>query len=147
MKKILVVEDNLTNMYLICYIIEQMGHQPIKALTGEEGVEMAFRDRPDLILMDIQLPGIDGLEAIQRIRASNREFPIPIIAITSYAMTGDRERLLAAGCNGYLEKPINSETIIDELNVYLTETNRYATAEECKDRPMAPEKSNESLDC
>jgi two-component system, cell cycle response regulator DivK len=147
MKKILVVEDNLTNMYLICYIIEQMGHQPIKALTGEEGVEMAFRDRPDLILMDIQLPGIDGLEAIQRIRASNIEFPIPIIAITSYAMTGDRERLLAAGCNGYLEKPINSETIVDELNVYLAETNQYATEEECKDRPTAPEKSNESLDC
>jgi two-component system, cell cycle response regulator DivK len=147
MKKILVVEDNPTNMYLICYIIDQMGHQAIKALTGEEGVEMAVREQPDLILMDIQLPGIDGLEAIQRIRASNIRFPIPIVAITSYAMTGDRERLLAAGCNGYLEKPINSETIIDELKVYLTETNQCATAAESKDSPMVQEKSNESLDC
>jgi two-component system, cell cycle response regulator DivK len=118
MKRILVVEDNENNMYLICYIIEKMGHQPIKAVTGEEGVEMAIKESPDLILMDIQLPGIDGLEAIKLIRASQGSAPVPIIAITSYAMTGDRERLLAAGCNGYLEKPINSETIAGELNAY-----------------------------
>jgi two-component system, cell cycle response regulator DivK len=130
MKKILVVEDNERNMYLICYIIEAMGHRPIKAMTGEEGVEMSAREQPDLILMDIQLPGIDGLETTRRIRASKASAPIPIIAITSYAMTGDRERLLAAGCNGYIEKPINPETIMSELNLYLTEN---------EDRSIPPE--------
>ncbi len=121
MKRILVIEDNEKNMYLICYIIESMGHLPIRAVTGEEGVKMALKERPDLILMDIQLPGIDGLEATQQIRASHISTSIPIIAITSYAMTGDRERLLAAGCNGYIEKPINPETIIAELTAYLSE--------------------------
>ena len=129
MKRILVVEDNEKNMYLMCYIIEAMGHRPIRAVAGEEGVEMAARERPDLILMDIQLPGIDGLEAIERIRASKESVSIPIIAITSYAMTGDRERLLAAGCNGYIEKPINSETIMAELNLFLAETHSDAAAE------------------
>jgi CheY-like chemotaxis protein len=80
--------------------------------------------------MDIQLPGIDGLETTRRIRASKASAPIPIIAITSYAMTGDRERLLAAGCNGYIEKPINPETIMSELNLYLTEN---------EDRSIPPE--------
>ncbi len=121
MKKILVVEDNEKNMYLISYIIEAMGHVPLKAFTGEEGVVMAAREQPDLILMDIQLPGIDGLEATQRIRASKASASIPIVAVTSFAMTGDRERLLAAGCNGYIEKPIDPETIRGELNVYLAE--------------------------
>jgi two-component system cell cycle response regulator DivK len=129
MKRILIVEDNEKNMYLMCYIIEKMGHEPIRAVTGEEGVEMSAAERPDLILMDIQLPGIDGLEAIKRIRASKASVSIPIIAITSYAMTGDRERLLAAGCNGYIEKPINSETIMSELNMYLAETTSSAIAE------------------
>lgn len=119
MKKILVVEDNEKNMYLMCYILEAMGHRPIRAVTGEQGVEMAVTERPDLILMDIQLPGMDGLEAIGRIRASEAGGTIPIIAITSYAMSGDRERLLAAGCNGYIEKPVNPETIMAELQVYL----------------------------
>ena len=138
MKRILVVEDNDKNMYLMCYLIEAMGHRPIKAVAGEEGVEVAVREGPDLILMDIQLPGIDGLQAIRRIRASKASLSIPIIAITSYAMTGDRERLLAAGCNGYIEKPINSETIMAELNRYLAETNSDAAAE-TTDRLTSPE--------
>ncbi len=138
MKKILVVEDNEKNMYLICYIIEAMGHMPIRAVSGEEGVEKAAGERPDLILMDIQLPGIDGLEATRRIRASKISGSIPIIAITSYAMAGDRERLLAAGCSGYIEKPINPETIMSELNLYLAKMNQGAVAES-KGRPILPE--------
>ncbi len=119
MKKVLVVEVYEKNMYLMCYILESMGHVPLQATTGEEGVEKAAREQPDLILMDIQLPGIDGLEATRRIRASEKGASIPIIAVTSYAMSGDRERLLAAGCSGYIEKPINPETIMAKLNVYL----------------------------
>ena len=116
MKKVLVVEDNEKNMYLISFILEKMGHRVLQADSGEKGIELASRDQPDLILMDIQLPGIDGLEATKRIRQSA---DVPIIAITSFAMSGDRERLLAAGCNGYIEKPINPETIMGEIAAYL----------------------------
>lgn len=119
MKRILVVEDNASNMYLISFIIEKMGHVVIKAATGEEGVEIAIRERPALILMDIQLPGIDGLEAARRIRNSEAHGEVPIIALTSYAMMGDRERLIEAGCSGYIEKPINPETIMGEIEKYL----------------------------
>lgn len=116
MKKVLVVEDNEKNMYLISYILEKMGHHVLQADTGERGVELASSEDPDLILMDIQLPGMDGLEATRCIRQSG---DTPIIAITSFAMTGDRERLLSAGCNGYIEKPINPETIMGEIAAYL----------------------------
>jgi CheY-like chemotaxis protein len=116
MKRVLVIEDNEKNMYLITFILEKMGHQVIQAKTGEKGVALALQEKPDLVLMDIQLPGIDGTEATRRIRASCN---VPIIAVTSYAMAGDRERLLASGCNGYIEKPINPETIMDEIGAYL----------------------------
>ncbi len=119
MKKILVVEDNETNMYLINFILEKNGYGVIQARTGEEGVESAIQEKPDLILMDIQLPGIDGLEATRRIRKSKADANIPIIALTSYAMAGDRERVLKAGCTGYIEKPINPETFIAEIKKYL----------------------------
>ena len=119
MKKILVIEDNETNMYLIGFILRKNGYEVIEARTGEEGMELALKERPDLIIMDIQLPGMDGLEATRRIRESKADGRIPIIALTSYAMTGDRERALKVGCNGYIEKPINPETIMDEIKKYM----------------------------
>jgi CheY-like chemotaxis protein len=117
--RVLVIEDNEKNLYLIAFILEKMGHGVLRAVTGEEGVETAVRERPDLILMDIQLPGIDGFEATRRIRASAAAGGIPIVAITSLAMTGDRERLLAAGCNGYIEKPIDPNTIMAQIAEFL----------------------------
>jgi CheY-like chemotaxis protein len=119
MKRILVVEDNGTNMYLIGFILRKNGYEVLEAVTGEEGVELAIKEKPDLILMDIQLPGMDGLEATERIRESEADGEIPIVALTSYAMTGDRERALNAGCTGYIEKPINSETFMVEIEKYL----------------------------
>ena len=119
MKKILVVEDNEKNMYLISFILKKKGHEVIEAKSGGEGVELAIKEKLDLILMDIQLPGIDGLEATRRIRNSKANGKIPIIALTSYAMVGDRERALKAGCTGYIEKPINPETFIAEIEGYL----------------------------
>lgn len=119
MKRILVVEDNETNMYLIGFILKKNGYEVIEARNGEEGVELAIKEKPDLILMDVQLPGIDGLEATKRIRKSEADEEIPIIALTSYAMAGDRENALAAGCTGYIEKPINPETFMDEIKEYL----------------------------
>ena len=119
MSKILIVEDNEKNMYLISYILKKKGYEIIGATTGEEGVELAIKEKPDLIIMDIQLPGIDGLETTKRIRASGTNGNIPIIAITSYAMTGDREKALEAGCTGYIEKPINPDTVMSEIEKYL----------------------------
>ncbi len=119
MTKVLVIEDNEKNRYLISFILKGEGYEVIEAITGEEGVGMAESLHPDLILMDIQLPGIDGYEATRRIRASPSGATLPIIALTSYAMSGDRERALAAGCSGYVEKPINPDTIMDEIRKYL----------------------------
>ncbi len=121
MKRILVIEDNETNIYLVGFILKKNGHEVIEARSGEEGVELAIKEKPDLILMDIQLPGIDGLEATRRIRESEAEAEeeVPIIALTSYAMTGDRDKSLAAGCTGYIEKPINPNTFMSEIEKYL----------------------------
>jgi Response regulators consisting of a CheY-like receiver domain and a winged-helix DNA-binding domain len=119
MIKVLVIEDNEMNRYLISFILKGEGFDVIEAVTGEEGVEKAVSESPDMILMDIQLPGIDGYEATRRIRASPAKDTIPIVALTSYAMAGDRERALDAGCTGYVEKPINPDTIIDELKKYM----------------------------
>ena len=119
MSKILIVEDNEKNMYLISYILKTKNHKIIGATTGEEGVELAIKEKPDLIIMDIQLPGIDGLETTKRIRSSGAGVNTPILAITSYAMTGDREKALEAGCTGYIEKPINPDTVLNEIEKYL----------------------------
>ena len=119
MKRILVVEDDEKNMYLFSLILKKKRYRVIKAWSGEEGVELAIKEKPDLIIMDIQLPGIDGMEATKRIRKSKANSKIPIIAVTSHAMAGDRKRVLKAGCTGYIEKPINPETFIAEIKKYL----------------------------
>jgi len=118
MKRVLVVEDNEANMYLCSRILKHGGYEVIPAASGKEGIELAIKEKPDLIFMDIQLPDIDGLEVTKKIR--EEEGNIPIIAITSYAMAGDREKILAAGCTGYLEKPINPETFLSEIEKYLS---------------------------
>lgn len=119
MKRILVIEDNEQNLYLIRFILEKNGYTVIAARTGMDGVDMAAAHAPDAILMDIQLPDIDGLEATKRIRASATGRDVPIIAITSHAMAGDRDKSLAAGCTGYIEKPINPETVMKEIETYI----------------------------
>ena len=118
-KRIVVVEDNETNMYLINFILEKNGHEVIQAGTGEEGIELVAKEKPDLVIMDIDLPGIDGLETTRRIRKSESDGKISIVALTSYAMTGDREKALDAGCTGYIEKPINPETFMSQIEEYL----------------------------
>lgn len=115
MQTALIIEDNPDNMVLITRLLEKAGYETIRAITGMEGVEMALRDSPDFIILDIQLPDIDGLEVLHRIRAAEAAVLIPIIAMTSYAMSGDREKLLAAGCNGYIEKPIDPMRVISQL--------------------------------
>jgi two-component system cell cycle response regulator DivK len=116
MKKVLVIEDNKDNMRLISYALKRSGYAVLGAETGEEGVELAIRERPCFIIMDINLPGIDGLETTRRIRASEADGGIPIIAITSFAMCGDRSRVLDAGCTAYFEKPIDPLTIVEKIH-------------------------------
>jgi CheY-like chemotaxis protein len=116
MKKVLVVEDNKDNLKLIAYALKKHQYEIITAETGEQGVDLALRELPFFILMDINLPDIDGLEATRRIRNSAIGDTIPIIAITSYAMLGDREKVLNAGCNGYFEKPIDPLTIVENIH-------------------------------
>jgi len=116
MKTVLVVEDNQDNLQIITYALKHAGYEVISAESGEDGVELAIANRPFFIVMDINLPGIDGIEATRRIRASGIDGAIPVIAITSYAMMGDREKIMAAGCSGYFEKPFDPLTIVAQIH-------------------------------
>lgn len=115
MKKVLVIEDNADNMKLITFILEKNGYSTIRAENGTTGIELALKEKPDFVLLDIQLPDMDGLEVLKAVRKSEIDGGIPVIAITSYAMSGDRERLIEAGCNGYLEKPIDPVTVMSQI--------------------------------
>jgi CheY-like chemotaxis protein len=119
MKRILVIEDNDDNMELITFILEANNYQTLKAATGQEGVTLALQERPDFIILDIQLPDIMGTDVLKMIRSSEIGDSIPIIAMTSYAMAGDREKLLAAGCDGYIEKPIDPATVMTQIEKVL----------------------------
>ena len=104
---------------MIKFILEHNGLNVIAASTGSEGIEIALKENPDLILMDIQLPDINGLEVTKKIKQSEPVSSIPIVALSSYAMTGDKQKALDAGCAGYIEKPIDPETILDEIFDFL----------------------------
>ncbi len=119
MKTVLVIEDNESNMYLTSFILTKNGYNVLQADSGEKGVRIALKEKLDLILMDLQLPNLDGYEAIKKIRSSRMDCNVPIIAITSYAMIGDEDKALHAGFTGYLKKPINPETFLQEIEKYL----------------------------
>lgn len=118
--KILVIEDNEQNLYLIRYILEDCGHEVFAALDGREGIALAASLRPDLILLDIQLPIMDGYAVARHLRENPDLADTPIVAVTSYAMPGDREKAMAVGCSGYIEKPINPDTIEAQVEQYLS---------------------------
>ena len=111
-ERILVVEDNEKNMKLFRDVLQATGYRTLEATTGGQAVELATEHRPDLVLMDIQLPDIDGVEALGRLRADERTASIPVLALTAQAMEGDRERFWAAGFDGYLSKPLNIRELI-----------------------------------
>ena len=119
-RTILVIEDNEQNLYLATFLLEQNGFTVVAARSGPEGIEQAARVFPDLILLDIQLPGMDGYAVARELRQRAALRDVPVVAVTSYAMVGDRERALEAGCNGYIEKPINPDTFRGEIEKYLT---------------------------
>lgn len=119
MTKILLVEDNEMNRDMLGRRLQRRGYEVLIAVDGEEGVSMAERDAPDLILMDMSLPGIDGWEATRRLKASSATRPIPIIALTAHAMSGDREKALEAGCDDYDTKPVEFDRLLAKIEGFL----------------------------
>jgi len=122
--RILYIEDNPQNMRLVRKMLKLGGYEMLEAVDGLTGVAVAAREVPDLILMDINLPDIDGLEATARLKADPRLASIPVIALTANAMHGDRERFISAGCDGYLAKPVTKNELLNTVSHFLTETAR-----------------------
>lgn len=114
-KRILLIEDNEQNRYLATFLLERHGYRVESAVNGPDGLAAAESAPPDLILLDIQLPGMDGYAVARALRTKDVLRRVPIIAVTSYAMVGDREGVLAAGCDGYIEKPIDPDTFISTI--------------------------------
>lgn len=117
--KILLIEDNEQNRYMATYLLEQRGHEVIAAETGPLGIELAAKILPDLILLDIQLPGMDGYAVARALKSNSSLKHIPIVAVTSYAMAGDREMAFSTGAEGYIEKPINTDTFVTQIERFL----------------------------
>lgn len=114
-EKALIIEDNENNLELIRFILEAADFRTSAAMTGIDGIERALNDAPDFIILDIQLPDMNGMEVLRKIRAHPAGKHVPIIAMTSYAMAGDRERLLKAGCTSYIEKPIDPMLVVGQI--------------------------------
>ncbi len=118
-KKILVVDDDKKNRYLVSFLLEKEGFEVVIATNGLEGIEAAKKQQVDLIIMDIKMPKMNGYEATRRIRRLKKYKSIPIIALTSYAMREDKERVMKAGCTGYMSKPITPEIFTEEIKKFL----------------------------
>ena len=119
-KVILIVEDDPKNLTLLRDLLQVSGYSTVEATDGKRGVELAKASKPDLILMDVQMPEIDGLEATRILKADATTSNIPVIALTAFAMKGDKERILKAGCDGYLAKPIDIKGLLKEVAEYLS---------------------------
>jgi two-component system cell cycle response regulator DivK len=119
MAKVLIVEDNPANMTLAVFLLESAGHAVLVARDAEAGLTLAREQRPDLILMDIQLPGMDGLEATMLLKREDATRAIPVIALTALAMKGDEERIRAAGCDGYIAKPLAYRDFLATISAHL----------------------------
>jgi two-component system cell cycle response regulator DivK len=122
MAKVLVVEDNPTNMTLAMFLLQSAGHTVLSAADAEAGLTLARDEQPDLILMDIQLPGMDGLEATALLKRDHATHAIPVIALTALAMKGDEERIRAAGCDGYIAKPMRYQEFLATIAAQLAGT-------------------------
>ena len=119
MAKVLVVEDNPANMTLAVFLLQSVGHAVLSATDAEAGLALARAEQPDLILMDIQLPGMDGLEATMQLKGDDTTRKIPVIALTALAMKGDEERIRAAGCDGYIGKPMRYKEFLATIAKHL----------------------------
>ena len=118
-RKLLIVEDNQDNRELAIKVLKNKGYEIIEAVDGEEAIEMAISEKPDLILLDISLPKLDGYEVAKRLKSMEEFQEIPIVAFTAHAMKGDREKVIAGGFEGYISKPINVREFPDQIRLYL----------------------------
>jgi two-component system, cell cycle response regulator DivK len=121
---VLVVEDNEQNLELVLYLLEEAELDVKVARTADEARALWTREVPRLVLLDMHLPGIDGMTLVKELRADPRTQKLPVVAVTAHAMRGDRERFLAGGCNGYIAKPIQPATFVDEVRSYLNGTHK-----------------------
>ena len=119
MARVLVIEDNVSNMKLATFLLESAGHTVIPATDAEAGLAMARAEEPDLVLMDIQLPGMDGLQATALLKADEATRSIPVVALTALAMKGDSERIHSAGCDGYIAKPMAYKEFLETVSRFL----------------------------
>ncbi len=117
--KILIIEDNEQNMYMLTYLLESENYEIIQAFSGIAGIEATKTNKPDIILLDIQLPEMDGYAVAKKLRENQELKDIPIIAVTSYAMPGDKEKAIESGATGYIEKPINPDTFVSQMKSFL----------------------------
>jgi len=125
-KTILVIEDNEQNLYLVTFLLIKAGCEVVAARDGREGIVRAASVMPDLILLDIQLPVMSGYEVAAELKRNPALAEIPIVAVTSYAMAGDRERVLSYGCEGYIEKPIDPDAFVDQIKQHLLDDSQEA---------------------
>ena len=123
-QKILIIEDNEQNLYLLTFILTNQGYEVIQARDGRDGIAKAKTEKPDLILLDIQLPEMDGYTVAGCLREEADIRNTPIVAVTSYAMVGDKAKSIAAGCTGYIEKPIDPETFAEQVSKFLKNGGR-----------------------
>ena len=128
MARVLIVEDNAANMKLAVFLLQEAGHEVLSAIDAEAGLTFARDEKPDLILMDIQLPGIDGLEAIAVLKRDDATRDIPVIALTALAMKGDEERIRAAGCSAYIAKPMRYKEFLATVAEQLRERHEGSRA-------------------
>jgi CheY-like chemotaxis protein len=128
MARVLVVEDQAENLELMVYLLQAFGHQTLTAGNGAEGVAAVTKDRPDLVVMDLQMPVMDGYEAAKLLKADPAVSAIPLVAVTAYAMVGDRERIMACGFDGYMTKPIDPQTFVRDLERHLAPSAARAVA-------------------
>lgn len=119
--KVLIIEDNETNMYMLSFLLESENYFVLKTFNGKDGIKTAEEKEPDIILLDIQLPEMDGYTVATKLREIDKLKKTPIIAVTSYAMPGDREKCIESGATGYIEKPINPDTFISQMKSFLPE--------------------------
>lgn len=120
-KSVLIIEDNEQNMYMLTYLLQSQNYEILQAFNGADGIAMAIDKKPDIILLDIQLPVMDGYTVATKIRELTELKLTPIIVVTSYAMVGDREKAISSGATGYIEKPIDPDTFIQQMNSFLPE--------------------------
>ena len=126
--RILIIEDNVTNMELMAYLLESYGYVVDTAFSGKEGMEQALRQSPDLIVCDLEMPGMSGYEVATEVRSSNNLQDVPLIAVTAYAMVGDRDRVLSRGFDGYIAKPIFPENFVQQVEGFLPPQKRIGRA-------------------